>query len=130
MRRTSAILWTIQGLLALAFLFAGSTKLLTPAATLAQFAGPVPVQFVRFIGVCELAGALGLILPGITGIRPGLTPLAAAGLVIIMSGAVSAMITLGRAGDAAAPAVLGVLAICVVYGRLFLAPLRRSGTRG
>jgi hypothetical protein len=117
MRRTNVILWTIQGLLALAFLFAGSMKLLTPTATLAQLVGSVPVALVRFIGVCEVTGALGLILPGLLRIRPGLTPLAAGGLVIIMSGAVSAMITLGRAPEATAPAILGILAIVVVLGR-------------
>jgi hypothetical protein len=117
MRRTNVILWTIQGLLALAFLFAGGMKLLTPTATLAQLVGSVPVALVRFIGVCEVTGALGLILPGLLKVRPALTPLAAAGLVIIMSGAVSAMITLGRAPEATAPAILGILAIIVVLGR-------------
>ena len=117
MRRTNVILWTIQGLLALAFLFAGSMKLLTPTATLAQLVGSVPVALVRFIGVCEVTGALGLTLPGLLRIRPVLTPIAAAGLVIIMSGAVSSMITLGRANEATAPAILGILAIIVVCGR-------------
>jgi hypothetical protein len=117
MRRTNVILWTIQGLLALAFLFAGGMKLLTPTATLAQLVGSVPVALVRFIGVCEVTGALGLILPGLLKVRPTLTPLAAVGLVIIMSGAVSAMITLGRAPEATAPAILGILAIIVVLGR-------------
>jgi hypothetical protein len=117
MRRTTVILWTIQGLLALAFLFAGSMKLVTPTATLAQLVGPVPVALVRFIGVCEVTGALGLTLPGLLRIRPELTPLAAGGLVIIMSGAVSAMITLGRASEATAPAILGILALIVVFGR-------------
>jgi DoxX-like protein len=51
------ILWTIQGLLALAFLFAGTMKLLMPAAALAQAAGPVPVPLVKFIGLCEVTGA-------------------------------------------------------------------------
>ena len=117
MRRTNVILWTIQGLLALAFLFAGSSKILTPAATLAQLAGPLPVPLLRFIGVCEVTGAVGLILPGLLHVRPWLTPLAAAGLVIIMSGAVSAMIALSRAAEATGPAILGVLAIVVIYGR-------------
>jgi uncharacterized membrane protein YphA (DoxX/SURF4 family) len=119
MRRTNVILWTIQGLLALAFLFAGSMKLLTPTATLAQLVGSVPVTLVRFIGVCEVTGAIGLILPGLLRIRPWLTPIAAAGLVIIMSGAVSAEITLGHPADAAAPAILGILAIIVTYGRRY-----------
>lgn len=123
MRRTNAILWTIQGLLALAFLFAGTMKVVTPAATLAQLASPLPVALLKFIGLCEVTGALGLVLPGMLRIRTYLTPLAAAGLVIIMSGAVSANLALARAGQATAPAVLGLLAILVVYGRLRLAPL-------
>ena len=79
-------LWIVQGLLALVFLFAGGMKLVLP---LEQLTGPVPLPglFVRFIGVAEMLGALGLILPGLLGIRPGLTPLAAVGLVIIMIGA-------------------------------------------
>src|SRR5919198_5922257 len=80
------VLWTIQGLLALLFLFTGGMKLMLPIEVLtAQL--PLPGWFVRFIGVAELLGALGLILPGLLRIRPGLTPLAAAGLVIIMIGA-------------------------------------------
>ena len=97
MRRTNVILWTIQGLLALAFLFAGSMKLLTPAATLAQMAGSVPVLLIRFTGVCE------------SRVRSASS--------FIMSGAVSAEITLGRAADATAAAILGILAIIVTYGR-------------
>jgi hypothetical protein len=118
MRRTNVILWTIQALLALAFLFVGSMKLLTPTATLAPMVRPLPVPLIRFIGLCEVTGALGLILPGLLRIRPKLTPLAAAGLLIIMSGAVSAEITLGHAGEAAGPAALGILAIVVIDGRL------------
>lgn len=120
MRRTNAILWTIQSLLALGFLFAGSMKLVTPAATLAPMIAPLPLGLIRFIGLCEVTGALGLILPGLLRIRTYLTPLAASGLVIIMSGAVSASITMGRYNDAIPPAVLGILAIVVVYGRLRL----------
>src|SRR6266702_8173002 len=82
----SAALWIVQGLLAAVFLFAGGTKLVLP---LDQLTGPValPGLLLRFIGVCEVLGALGLILPGVLRIRPGLTPLAATGLVIIMTGA-------------------------------------------
>src|SRR3982074_1861531 len=79
-------LWTVQGLLAVLFLFAGGAKLVLP---LDQMAGPValPGWFLRVLGGAEVLGAFGLILPGLLRIRPGLTPLAAAGLVIIMIGA-------------------------------------------
>src|SRR2546426_5958788 len=76
-------LWVVQGLLAALFLFAGGAKLVLP---LDQLAGPValPGWFLRFIGAAEGLGALGLVLPGLLRIRPGLTPLAAAGLVGLM----------------------------------------------
>src|SRR2546428_5810460 len=98
-------LWIVQGLLAALFLFAGGAKLVLP---LDQMTGPValPGWFLRFLGVAEVLGALGLLLPGLLRIRPGLTPLAAAGLVIIMIGAT--VITLGgRWCSAGAYAVLG-----------------------
>src|SRR5262245_59220463 len=79
-------LWMVQGLLAFIFLFAGSMKLILP---IEQMTGPVslPGLFLRFIGVCEVLGAIGLILPTLLDIVPVLTPVAAAGLVIIMIGA-------------------------------------------
>ncbi|HTD83976.1 MAG TPA: DoxX family protein, partial [Gemmatimonadaceae bacterium] len=80
-------LWTVQALLAALFLFAGVTKLVMPADALAA-QSHLPAAFMKFIGFCETLGALGLIVPGITKIRTELTPLAAAGLVIIMIGAV------------------------------------------
>ena len=78
----TCVLLIVQGLLAALFLFAGGVKLVLP---LDQLTGPVPLPgwFVRFIGVAEVLGAIGLILPGLLRIRPGLTPLAAAGLVLI-----------------------------------------------
>ena len=113
-------LWIVQALLAALFLWAGGFKLVAP---LEQLAGPVelPGPFLRFIAVAELLGALGLILPGLTGIRPGLTPLAAAGLVSIMAGAT--VVTLAMGGPAALiPAVVGLLAALVAYGRWRVAP--------
>src|SRR2546425_11782086 len=79
-------LWIVQGLLAAVFLLAGGAKLVLP---LDQMTGPValPGWFLRFIGLAEVLGALGLVLPGLLRIRTGLTPLASAGLVIIMIGA-------------------------------------------
>jgi len=117
-------LWIVQGLLALLFLWAGGIKLVLP---LEQLAGPVPLPgaLMRFIGVAEVLGALGLVLPGFLGIRPGLTPLAAAGLVIIMIGATGITLAGGDVGMALIPLVVGLLAAFVAYGRWRLAPLRR-----
>ncbi len=84
------VLWIIQALLALLFLFAGGTKLVLSIEQMRAMGSPnqivLPILLVRFIGGCEVLGPLGLILPGLFRIRPGLTPLAATGLVIIMIG--------------------------------------------
>ncbi|HYB71937.1 MAG TPA: DoxX family protein [Candidatus Sulfotelmatobacter sp.] len=118
-------LWIVQGLLALLFLFAGGVKLVLPLETLAAQM-PVPGPFVRFIGVAEVLGAMGLILPGLLRIRPGLTPLAAAGLVIIMIGATVLTLVSGGGAQALIPLAVGLLAAFVAYGRWRLAPLRGS----
>jgi hypothetical protein len=73
--------------------------------------------FLRFIAVCEILGALGLILPGLLRIRPGLTPLAAAGLVIIMIGAMVVTLATGPAMLALIPLVTGLLLSFVIRGR-------------
>ena len=79
-------LWVVQALLAALFLFAGGMKFVMSVEEMTKQI-PLPGWFLHFIGVCEILGALGLILPWLRRIRPGLTPLAAAGLVIIMIGA-------------------------------------------
>ena len=121
------VLCTIQVLLAALFLFAGVMKLVLP---LEKMTGPVPVPglFLRFIGVCETLGGLGLILPGLFRIRPGLTPLAAAGLVIIMLGATVLNLRGGDLFSTAATVVVGLLAAFVAYGRWKIAPLRGSSS--
>ena len=118
-------LWVVQGLLALLFLFTGGMKLVLP---LEAMQGPVelPGLFLRCIGVAEVLGALGLILPGLLRIRPGLTPLAAAGLVIIMTGATVVTVAGGQLAPALLSVVVGLLAAFVALGRWRLAPLRGS----
>ncbi len=114
-------LWIVQGLLALLFLWAGGIKLVLP---LEQLTGPVPLPglFLRFIGVAEVLGAIGLILPGLLRIRPGLTPLAAAGLVIIMIGATALTLAGGDFAPALMPLVVGLLSAFVAHSRWRLAP--------
>jgi hypothetical protein len=110
------LLWIIQVLLAGLFLFAGGLKLVLP---LDQMAGPIalPGWFLRFLGVAEVLGALGLILPGLLRIKPGLTPLAAWGLVIIMIGAISITLYAAMWGVAAFSLVVGLLCAFVGYYR-------------
>lgn len=111
-------LWVVQGVLAVMFLLAGGAKLLMSAEQMATpGAVQLPVAFIRFIGVCELLAAVGMIAPGVTGIMPGLTPIGAAGLLIIMIGATVVNLLSGMPGVAILTAVLGLLAAFVAYGR-------------
>jgi hypothetical protein len=118
----NVLLWVVQGLLAALFLFAGGMKFVLP---LEAVAGPIalPGLFMRFIGVAEVAGALGLVLPSLLRIQPRLTPLAALGLVIIMIGATVLTGMTGPVATALVPGVVGVLTAFVAYGRLQAAPI-------
>ena len=110
--------WIVQGLLALIFLFTGGMKLVLPIEELLkQMPLPLSGLFVRFIGVCELLGAIALILPGLLGVREGLTPVAAAALVILMIGATGYTLAGGQGPMALIPAAVGLLAAFVAYGR-------------
>jgi len=118
-------LWIVQALLALLFLVAGVLKLRMPIEEMTrdiQMSG----AFLRFIAVAEILGATGLILPSLLRIRPGLTPLAAAGLVIIMIGATVVSLMIGTVVMALMPFVVGLLAAFVAYGRWKLAPIAGS----
>jgi hypothetical protein len=114
--RSSIPLWIAQSVLAAIFLFAGGFKLVLPAAALAA-QSHLPGEFIKFIGVCETLGALGLILPGLLHIHERLTSLAASGLVLIMIGAVVTTILQGQGLAAVLPAVVGTIAVYVARGR-------------
>jgi hypothetical protein len=124
----NTVLWIIQVLLALLFLFAGGTKLVLPLDVLNSMGSPnqilLPGLLIRFIGVCEVLGALGLILLGVIRIRPALTPVAAAGLTIIMIGAIVLTFIADGIGPAVVPLVVGILTTFIAYGRWRLAPHR------
>lgn len=117
-------LWFVQILLALLFLFAGVMKFIMPVDQMTQGMPPALASgtFIHFIGRCEILGAIGLVLPALLRIKPGLTPLAAAALVIIMIGAVTVSLPQGI-GVALIPLVTGLLATFVAWGRWRLAPL-------
>ena len=114
--RRNVLLWIVQGLLAALFLFAGGMKLILPPEAMA---GPIslPLTFLRFIGVAEVLGAIGLTLPGLFRTHVGLTPLAAAGLVIIMTGATVITAMSGPVAPALVPLIVGLLSGWVAVGR-------------
>jgi uncharacterized membrane protein YphA (DoxX/SURF4 family) len=114
----NVVLWIIQILLALLFLFAGITKIfplmeMTPPPNSINF----PMWFLKFIGVCEVLGALGLILPGLLRRQQHLTRLAAIGLTIIMIGAVVVSVMGPGVMYAITPLIVGILCVFVAYGR-------------
>jgi hypothetical protein len=121
-------LWIVQALLAALFLFTGGVKLVVPVEEMTKEMPQMPGMFLRFIGVCEILGAFGLVLPGVTGISPGLTPLAASGLVIIMIGATVITLMIAPGAMALVPFISGVLCAFVAYGRWRLVPHGRSRT--
>ena len=119
-------LWIVQGLLALAFLLAGSMKAFAPLNTVRKnmsWANDFSVPFVRFIGVAELLGGIGLILPAITGIQSWLTIAAALGLVLVMVSASVFHASRREYQNIGMNVVLLLLAAFVVLGRWALAPL-------
>jgi hypothetical protein len=115
------LLWIIQILLALLFVFAGTLKLIFPAPPELGFPG----WFIKFIGLCELLGGLGLVLPGVFKRRQYLTPLAAIGLTIIMIGAIA--VTAGQGFKfVISPLITGLLCAFIAYGRWKVRPLQYS----
>lgn len=119
-------LWVVQVLLAVFFGMAGFMKSTQPIAELAEkmvWPGVVPAALVRFIGLSELAAAFGLILPAATRIKPVLTPLAGAGLAVIMLFAAIFHAVRGEFGALPTNFVLGALAAFVAWGRFRKAPI-------
>jgi|SRR3954468_9914165 putative oxidoreductase len=122
----SIALWIVQGLLALAFLIAGVMKSVAPLETLKKnmpWVGHVPPWFVRFIGISEFLGAVGLVAPKLTGILPQLTIAAAIGLVVVMVGAI---VYHGRRKEYSATGVnivLLLLAAFIAVGYLVWVPV-------
>ena len=125
-RALGVALWVAQALLALAFGMSGFMKTTQPLPELAHrmaWVSAVPGPLVRFIGVAELAGALGLLLPSLTRVRPRLTPLAAAGLTTIMVLAGAFHLSRSETPFIKINFVLGALAAFVAWGRLRGAPI-------
>jgi hypothetical protein len=128
-RRSRALhiaLWVAQMLLALVFGFAGFMKLATPIAELAKNGAWMQDWWflIRFIGTSEVAGALGLLLPSLSRIKPKLTTLAALGLLTIMVLATGFHLLRGEARHTPLTVALGALAAFVAWGRYRKVPIR------
>jgi DoxX-like family len=119
-------LWMIQGLLALLFLFAGGVKLVLPIEEMTKQMPMLSGSFLRFVGVCEVLGGFGLILPGLLRIQQWLTPLAAACLVVITIGATVVTLMTGGGSLALFPFATGLWLVFVAYGRWRMAPHRAA----
>ena len=128
-RTANRLLWTAQTLAALLFLFAGSMKFIMSPEQMQQGSLTLPIPFIHFIGICECLGALGLVLPGVTRIHTFLTPLAAAGLTIIMVGAVVVSVLAMGAPAAIFPGVVGVVTAWIAYARTRVVPLANAPRR-
>jgi hypothetical protein len=122
-------LWVLQVLLGLFMAVAsGVPKLIVPVEQL-PMPIPIPGPLLMLIGVLEIAGGLGLILPGLFKIRPGLTPLAAAGLGLIAIGGMVYQLMAGEPGNAVFALVIAILCAFVGYGRWQLVPHRTRSRR-
>ncbi|MEA5360907.1 DoxX family protein [Amycolatopsis sp., V23-08] len=113
-------LWVVAGLVAAAFLFSGVFKLaLSHEKYVAAqpWAGDAPRWAPRALGVLEVLGALGLVLPAAAGIAPVLVPIAATGLALVMAGAVALHLRRGEVPALVPSGVLLVLAAVVAWGR-------------
>ena len=120
----NVILWILQILLGLLFLFAGVMKFVMSVEEMnAEAPVVMPGLFLHFIGVCEVLGALGLILPSILRIKPQLTPLAALGLAMITAGATVTGLMGPMKAAAAFPFIICLLCLFVAYGRWRLKPI-------
>ena len=119
-------LWVVQALLAVVFVGTGLWKLLTPVPKLAAmipWAGEVPEGFLHVTGVVDLLGGLGLLLPALTRIKPGLTVLAALGCAVLQICAIGFHVSRGEASKTPFNLLLVVLSLFVLWGRRYKAPV-------
>lgn len=126
-RSLHAVLWFGQLVLAAVFAFSGYEKLTRPIAALAvpmPWVVDLPPMLVQFIGACELAGAIGLVLPALTGVQPGLTPLAAVGLTTLTALASIFHFGRGEFGNLVVTVPLALASAFIAWGRLTHAAIR------
>lgn len=115
-------LWLISILVAVAFLVTGAMKLTRSRAELIgrgqAWAESVPEPGIKAMGAAEVAGAIGLLLPAVTGIAPLLTPVSAVALAVMMTGAAVLHYSRGEGANVAPPLLLAALCLFIAWGRL------------
>jgi hypothetical protein len=121
-------LWIVQVLLAAAFFAHGWFLLSPPAAMVEQMNATLPRWFQLFLGVAEMAAAVGVTLPGVTRVLPWLVPCAAAGIMVVMVSASTFHLMRGEFGGAAITAVLLAMATFVAYMRYRVLPIPVRGS--
>lgn len=114
------VLWVMQILLTVMLLWAGFTKLFEPIEKLSAmwpWTGQVPVAFVKFTGIVDVVGAMGLILPSLLRIKPKLTPIAAIALCVLMICAIVFHVARGEASHIGINIIFIGIAAFVAWGR-------------
>jgi hypothetical protein len=125
-----ASLWIVQGLLALTFVGTGIWKVATPIPTLAAampWMGQVSPGFLYFTAVCDALGGIGVLLPSLTRIKPGLTVLAALGCVVLQASAIVFHVSRGEGANTPFNFLLVALSLFVAWGRRSKAPISPRG---
>jgi uncharacterized membrane protein YphA (DoxX/SURF4 family) len=115
------VLWVLQAALAAVFLSAGLPKIAKPkeelVASMGKWVNSFPAMGVKLLGLVEVLGAIGLIVPPLAGVAPALSPVAAVGIIVIMLGAIVAHARESAGSKIAMNVVLAVLAAVVAWGR-------------
>ena len=123
-RTLNVVLWVLQVFFGLFFVLAsGLPKFFAPQEVL-NMPIVLPREFLIFVGTCEIAGGLGLILPGLLRIRTGLTPLAAFMLVLLTLCATAYQLLAGQVESAIFAIAVGLICATIAYCRWQVAPLR------
>ena len=120
-------LWMLQGVLAIGFMVTGMTKLFMPIESIAAgmtWVETVPEWLIRFVGIAEIAGAVGLIVPAATRVKPILTPIAAGALALVIAMATGLHIARGEYPNIGVTVVLMILLVGLMWGRLRVEPIR------
>ena len=119
------VLWVLQGLTAFAFGGHGLLLISGPQrmAERVPWIRALPSPFVLLLGLLEILGAIGVVVPAATGVLPSLTVAAAGGLVAMMLLAMLFHVTRREWPNIGLNFVLGALAFAVAYGRLVIEPL-------